>query len=177
MKRLLLLRHAQALNDAPSDKQRALSPKGIDDASALGCLMEKKGFIPDFVLCSPALRTRQTLEALESSIGERPASHPEILYNGAAGDYLTQIQGASDDHSNIMVIAHNPSIYELVIRLSDPTHDAMMQKLSAGYQPATLSVLDCPCDSWADIQFGANALSYITEPLDYNAPARPTRWM
>lgn len=176
-KRLFLLRHAQALSDAPNDKARALSPNGVDDAQALGRLMAKQSYFPDIVLCSPALRTRQTLEALEEGFGARVSNNPEILYNGAAGDYLNEIQKVSDEYSDILLVAHNPSVYELVIRLSDPDQDSMMQRLSAGYQPATLSVLDCSCSSWKDIQFGANELSYLAEPLDYNAPARPTRWM
>lgn len=176
-KRLFLLRHAQALSDAPSDKDRALSPKGIEDAQALGRVMAKKGYFPDLVLCSPALRTRQTLEALEEGLGKRHSERPDILYNGAAGDYLAEIQKASDEYSDVMVVAHNPSIYELVIRLGNPEQDSMMQRLSAGYQPATLSVLECACSSWKDIQFGENDLSYLAEPIDYNAPARPTRWM
>ncbi len=176
-KRLFLLRHAQALSDAPSDKERALSPKGLEDAAALGRLMAKKGYFPDFTLCSPALRTRQTFESLKEGLGKRSAEHPDILYNGAAGDYLGQIQAASDDYDDVLLVAHNPSVYELVIRLSDPENDVMMQKLSAGYQPATLSMLECSCSSWKDIQFGENTLSFLTEPMDYNAPARPTRWM
>lgn len=176
-KRLFLLRHAQALSDAPNDKERALSPKGVDDAMTLGRLMAKKSYFPDLVLCSPALRTRQTLDALEEGLGKRHYEQPDILYNGAAGEYLAEIQKASDQYSDVMIIAHNPSIYELVIRLGNPDQDHMMQRLSAGYQPATLSVLECTCSSWKDIQFGENDLSYLAEPLDYNAPARPTRWM
>lgn len=178
-KRLFLLRHAQALNEAPSDAVRPLSPRGLEDARALGQLMARKSFVPDGVLCSPALRTRQTLEALQEGLGMSPdvIAQPENLYSGAAGAYLHEIQSLSDEHGAILVVGHNPSIYELVIRLSDPSHDHYMQKLSAGYNPATLSVLECPCEAWAEIQLAANPLTYLTEPLDYNAPARPTRWM
>ncbi len=176
-KRLFILRHAQALSNAAQDKDRSLSPKGVDDAQALGRVMAKKGYFPDLVLCSPAQRTKQTLKALEDGLGVRNTAHPAILYNGSAGDYFHEIQNVSDDYSDILLLAHNPSIYELVIRLSNPDQDRMMQRLSVGYQPATLSVLECSCAAWKDIQFGENTLSYLAEPLDYNAPARPTRWM
>ena len=101
----------------------------------------------------------------------------DILYSGGPGAYLYEIQQISDDHNNILMVAHNPSIYELVILLAAQGHESVMQRLSGGYQPATLSVIECKCEKWADIQPAENELVSLIDPMDYNAPARPTRWM
>ncbi len=177
-KKLFLLRHAQASSaQSSSDKSRELTPQGKDDARALGQEMKRLNFIPDLIICSPAVRTKQTLEGVQSALNISNVEHPEILYNGSTGDYLHQIQLISDEHNNVLFIAHNPSIYELVILLSGSGNDTAMQRLSEGYQPASLSAVDVKSETWADIQPAVNALHAIMNPMDYNAPARPTRWM
>lgn len=177
-KRLFLLRHALAVNElSDGDENRPLAPKGKEDAQALGKYMLDNDYMPDFVLCSPARRTRQTLERLQSHLSFDNKQMPNILYSGSTGDYLHEIQKCNDDHQNILIVAHNPSIYDLVRLLAAQGQDSVMQRLSEGYQPATLSVVNCACQKWADIQPVENELANLVSPIDYNAPARPTRWM
>lgn len=177
-KTLFLLRHAMALNDGGAgDKARRLAPRGVEDAEALGKVMIKQNYTPDFVLCSSAVRTRQTFEHLKLNVPTAAIRFEDGLYNGSTGDYLHMLQQISDEYSNILVVAHNPSIYELVILLAAQGSDSVMQRLSEGYNPATLSVVQCQCEKWADIQPAENTLASLTDPMDYNAPARPTRWM
>jgi len=177
-KRLFLLRHAQALGRSESgDKGRALSPKGKDDAQALGQAMQKNGYTPDIILCSPALRTRQTLEGLQKTIEIENVHFIEALYHGSTGDYLNEVQQVSEEYHNILVIAHNPCIYELVSVLATHGEDSVLMRLSEGYAPASLSVISCASKTWADIQPGENTLLSLNDPMDYNAPSRPTRWM
>ncbi len=176
-KRLFLLRHAIAMSDTPEDINRTLAPKGKEDATALGSWMKRKNLLPDFVLCSSATRTRQTLEGLQNNLDTPKVDLRESLYHGSAGDYLSQLQDVSDNYKNVMIIAHNPSIYGFVRLLSTEKDNAFAQRLCEGYSPATLSVIECTSDTWKDIQPGENMLSLMTDPMDYNAPARPTRWM
>ncbi len=157
-KRLFMLRHAQALPSSAGDKSRALSPKGIKDAKALGRIMSEQGYIPDIVLCSPAKRTRQTLENLQTSLQITSVEFAEILYNGSTGDYLYEIQKISGNYNNILIIAHNPCIYELVILLAKQGNENLLQKLSMGYPPASLSVIKCKCESWLNIKPEENEL-------------------
>ena len=177
-KRIFLLRHAQALNNSDSgDHGRALSPKGKDDALALGKTMQDQGYIPDVILCSPALRTRQTLEGVQCSIELKSPKFIDILYNGSTGDYLYEIQKVSNEYNNILFIAHNPCIYELVILLAAQGDGSVFQRLGEGYSPASLSVISCKAKNWEDIQPAENTIQTLINPMDYNAPARPTRWM
>ena len=69
---LFLLRHAQALSTPAGgqDFDRKLSPKGIEDAQALGRHLKSKGYKPDFILCSSAQRTRQTCENIIEGYGK-----------------------------------------------------------------------------------------------------------
>ena len=177
-KRLFLVRHAQALNNSDSgDSGRSLSSKGKDDAVALGKTMQGNDYIPDVILCSPALRTRQTLEGVQCSIKQDNSHFIDILYNGSTGDYLYEIQKVSDAYNNILFIAHNPCIYELVILLAAQGDDSEFQRLGEGYSPASFSVISCKAENWKDIQPAENTIKVLLNPMDYNAPARPTRWM
>ena len=177
-KRLFLLRHAStATQSGGSDIDRVLSPKGQEDAAALGKAMQEKGYVPDIILCSPAPRTRQTFDAVRKSVNMPDAHFLEILYSGSAGDYLHEIQQIDEAHQSILLIAHNPSIYELAVLLAAQSDDTVTQRLGLGYQAGALSVLHCPCKKWTDIQPGENELAALLDPMDYNAPARPTRWM
>ncbi len=174
VKQLFILRHADSLPyHMDGDKERSLSPQGVDDAMGIGRIMLDSGYSPDIILCSPAQRTRQTLTCLEKEWAQKNLDcystvFPEILYNGSVSDYLYEIQQVSDEHDNILLVAHNPSIYELVLLLAAQGRDDMIQKLSMGYNPATLSVINCKCDKWSDIKPVENELSNLIAPMDYN---------
>lgn len=177
-KRLFLLRHAMALSQGnDGDSSRALAPKGVEDAQALGRMMAHKGYVPDVVLCSSAVRTRQTLAGAFPELDTAKVRFIDILYNGSVGDYLYEIQKVDDVNQSILMVAHNPCIYELAVLLAAQGNDSVMQRLSEGYSPASLSVIHCECDKWANIQPAVNVLDHLSSPMDYNAPARPTRWM
>lgn len=179
-KTLYILRHAQAAGAIGGDDfARVLTPKGHGDAKALGVYMSRKNYGVDYVLCSPAERTRQTYEALGLNVPQE--SSPDALYNAMAGDLFKAIQDVPDDVNTLLLVAHNPGVLELLSLLCDPSDDRQAAKLSdqlmMGYQPATLSVLECSCASWKDIQPVENELIDLVSPLDYNADDRPTRWM
>lgn len=178
-KRLFLLRHAVALpaTAAQDDFARNLAPAGVDDAHALGRYMKTCGFIPDYILCSSAVRTQQSLQHLAHDLDLPKAHYLKVFYTGAAGDYLHELQKIPDTAKNVLLIGHNPSIYELVARLCAHGRERALQKLTEGYRPASLSVIHCPRAEWGALQLDENYLYDLTDPLDYNAPARPTRWM
>ena len=71
MRELILLRHAHAEPATPgqSDLDRPLSPQGLAEAESAARWLKEQGLVPDRVLCSPARRTRETLEAVMDAIG------------------------------------------------------------------------------------------------------------
>ena len=71
MRELILLRHAHAEPGAAgqADFDRPLSSQGLAEAEAAGRWLADQGLVPDRVLCSPARRARETLEAVLSLTG------------------------------------------------------------------------------------------------------------
>jgi len=51
MKRLYLLRHAQANHGGTSDKLRSLTTQGHSDAASMGAVMARQNYVPDYILC------------------------------------------------------------------------------------------------------------------------------
>lgn len=178
MKRILLARHAQALPaEGGQDIDRKLSPKGLEDALALGKVLGRRDLAPDYIYCSSAVRTRETcaeiLKGLERDI------HSEFtknIYNANAGQLFHMLQSTDPAHDCVMIVGHNPTIYELAVKMSAQGPDHVLNHLAGGYAPASLSVIEAPIKSWDMLDPNACAITDLLDPLDYNAPARPTRW-
>ncbi len=120
MHQLLLLRHAKAAREAPGlpDRDRPLAPRGQRDAAALGQTMRRLGLTPDLVLVSPALRTRQTLAALEPW-EDTPLVEPmDPLYLADAATLAALLAEVPETVRSLLLIAHNPGLHELARRLA-----------------------------------------------------------
>lgn len=179
MKRLLILRHAQAMGTETggTDKTRKLSPNGVKDAQALGHLMIKEGLTPDLILCSAATRTRETLDGVMESLEGGKIEYLDRLYNADFDVLLNAIHEAADDVETLLLVAHNPGIHALAARLAADDGSAAVDRLSMSYAPATLTVLDCDVEAWSDIKPYENVARAVHETSEYNADDRPTRWM
>ena len=70
--RLWLLRHAKSSwdDDRLADIDRPLAPRGVRAADAMATYIAGASIRPSLVVCSPALRARQTFEHVQASLGE-----------------------------------------------------------------------------------------------------------
>lgn len=166
MKRLYLLRHAKAVASAPEDRQRVLSEAGHAQALALGDVMLEKGYTPQAVFCSPALRTKETYEDIAACIGSAEyIDDREKLYHASPGDLLTLLQAQQEHISSTLIVNHNPSIHQLAFMLTGEAPKDVFQELAVVYKPCTLTVLDCPIERWSALMPGQNRLVALIPPL------------
>lgn len=179
MKKLLILRHAQALGTevGGSDKTRKLSPKGFQDAQALGRLMVKERLIPDLVLCSTATRTRETLDGVLEEVEADKVDYLDRLYNADYDTLLGALRELGEEPESVLIVAHNPGIHTLAARLANDDGSVHVDRLSMSYAPATLTVLECDINDWADLDPLVNQARAVHETVEYNSSDRPTRWM
>jgi len=113
---LIVMRHAKA-GDLPGgpDLERALSPRGLADATRAGQWLAGQGYVPDAVIVSSARRTRQTWRQVSAEFtdyGVR-AHEDEALYEATAGDLLEFVRGTADQAGTLMYIGHNPAAFSL----------------------------------------------------------------
>jgi phosphohistidine phosphatase len=123
-KHLVLIRHAKSSWADPGliDHDRPLSARGRKAAAAVGRDLHQSGLEPDLVLCSSALRARQTLEYLRFAAGTEVAIESS-LYGAAAASLLTRIGRIPSGVGSAVLIAHNPGLEELARILAGAGND------------------------------------------------------
>lgn len=160
MRNLFLLRHAQAAQpQGTEDKLRPLSKQGLADALALGKLMKAKGYVPDFVICSPARRTQQTLRKLTDTFGDIPSIFPPVVYYSTTGQLYDTLKQTESSKQNVLLVSHNPSIHGLARFLVGLGSEEAIMRLNIEYPECTLCVLECPIDSWSTLLPSQNDLA------------------
>ncbi|WP_411833561.1 SixA phosphatase family protein [Pseudoxanthomonas mexicana] len=114
MRELILLRHAHAEPTLPdqADIDRPLSPQGLAEAEAAGRWLAENGLVPDCVLCSPARRARETLEAVLTAIGYVEQRLEDAIYEATAGT-LAGLADAHRETGRLMMVGHNPGFERL----------------------------------------------------------------
>jgi phosphohistidine phosphatase len=139
--RLFLLRHAKAAWALPGQKDfdRTLDDAGFSGAEIVADLAADHGFTPDLILCSTAVRCRQTAEAFRRAIEEDlDISYIDALYAGAADVYRNIIAG--QDVASLMIVGHNPVIEEIF--RESLGEQAAYDAIPAGYPAGALAVID-----------------------------------
>jgi len=114
MRELILLRHAHAepASAGQADLDRPLSPEGLAEAEAAGRWLAEHNLVPDCVLCSPARRARETLEAVLATVGYVDQRLDERIYEATPGT-LAEL---ADDHrqtERLLLVGHNPGLEHL----------------------------------------------------------------
>ena len=70
------------------------------------------------MLCSTALRTRETYERLAAALETAPVLYERRLYAASADDLLELLRTVPDQFSTALVIGHNPGLEQLAALLS-----------------------------------------------------------
>ncbi len=173
MKRIFLLRHAKAegQGEGSDDRSRALTERGRADAARMAVHMRRMKYLPDHVLCSTALRTRETLEYWSVAIAENPkAQFVDALYLAEPETMISLIRGGPDKSRAMMVVAHNPGTEQAAIALLQEElkrgardHlDAIEEK----FPTAALAVIDFEADTWKGVKPGTGRLVDFVRPRD-----------
>jgi phosphohistidine phosphatase len=117
---------------------------------------------PALVLCSTALRARQTLEAL-SLQGE--VGHEDDLYGASAADLLARLRRVPDEIGSVMVVGHNPGLHELAVSCSGKGDPLQLARLR-GKLPTGALVRLSFLGPWASLAPGHATLESLVVPGD-----------
>jgi len=164
MHRLHLLRHAKSSrDDSVEDRERRLSRRGRDDARAVGRTLPLALGGLDLVLCSSALRTRETAELALADV----ASHPEILfedglYLAGPAALLRRLTALDEIAGSVLLIGHNPGLHELALALALPEGKAY-RALAQGKFPTTVRASFAIESPWSQLGKARHRLTdYVT---------------
>lgn len=143
MRELILLRHAhaEAASTGQADLDRPLSPVGLAEAEQAGKWLKDNNLVADCVLCSPARRTRETLEAVLQITGNVEKRLDDAIYEATPGTLFTLVEQRSD-FERLMIVGHNPGLERLVAFLTEGSTSEYR-----GMPPAGVAVLHFPQDA------------------------------
>ncbi|MBZ0130269.1 MAG: histidine phosphatase family protein [Rhodobacteraceae bacterium] len=165
MKRLILVRHAKSSWSESSlpDKDRPLNDRGHEAAPKIGRWLASKGYQPDEVISSAALRCRETWAGILGQLN--PVSNvrfEDYLYLATDAEMLDTLRTASGD--TVLMIGHMPGIGDLArgLRQDPPPKHSLFAK----YPTGAATVLDFQIDDWAEAQFGSARFEAYVAPAD-----------
>lgn len=170
---LWVLRHAKAVADPPpggADHDRTLAPRGRRDAGALGRRLAGDRFgldrddLPDLVLSSTAVRTRQTTEEVLSALADPPVvDFRHALYYATPEQALAEVQTVPDAARAVLLVGHNPTAHALAAGLGDL--ETAVEVEVKGFPTCALAVYRLPAARWLDIAEGTGTLAgFFTPP-------------
>lgn len=165
---LYLLRHAKAVpqSDAGPDRDRAIEARGRGDALALARWMTANALRPDLILCSPARRTRETLDQVVGALSPPPEIRfDEGLYLADADRLLEALRALPASRHRVMVIGHNPGLHELAQLLSDTARGPLADRLADNLPTSGLALFKVT-GGWAALRRRGARLTALVTPRD-----------
>ena len=163
VRHIYLLRHAHAVaGDATTpDHDRPLSSRGHAECAVIAQWVASHPLTPDMILCSSAIRTRETLASVQAlGVDWPPAIFTPKLYLAPPGELLHQLQALPDEITNILLVGHNPGIQELALLLSGMAHGRDHELLELGMITGGLVGLETGPSAWSDLSPGTARFSF-----------------
>jgi phosphohistidine phosphatase len=165
---LSLLRHAKSSWDAPGldDFERPLARRGEDAAPRMGGFMKKQKIAPQLILCSPAVRTRQTLDLVLPYLSGAPAvAYEDALYLAAARTLLARVRKIDAGVTHAMLVGHDPGMHELAVDLAGSGEAEALAALAHKFPTAGLAVIAFEATTqWSRIAPGKGRLKQFMTP-------------
>lgn len=163
MKQLLLLRHAKSNWEDSSieDFYRPLKKKGEKDAKIIGEYLKNINLLPQYIICSDSVRTKETLKIVLSKINfenKIKFVYAHTLYEASVDNILNEISKINNIFERVMVIGHNPGMIETVVELTKKPFP--FPKFST----SGIAFLKLDINSWKDIKKSKAELEFFKSP-------------
>ncbi|MDE0310140.1 MAG: histidine phosphatase family protein [Acidiferrobacterales bacterium] len=162
--KLIITRHAKSSWEFPelSDHDRPLTERGRRSSDAIGNWLAENGHIPQVVLSSTSVRTRETWSRMARCFSTPiTVEFMPDLYHGGAGSILSVL--SMTDASSALVLGHNPGIgyFAQSILRSLPSHADFLR-----YPTAATLVCEVQMDESGNVELGSGELMDFIVPRD-----------
>jgi phosphohistidine phosphatase len=125
--------------------------------------MLERGIRPELVLCSSALRARETLERLGPAVEGAEVEIEEELYAAGADTLLGRLRRVGDGVDSVLLVGHNPAAELLVLRLTGS--GAGVDRVAEKFPTGALATMELE-RSWSDLGDGAAVLVDFVVPRE-----------
>ena len=163
MHTLFLLRHAKSswADSTLPDAERPLAPRGRRDAKLIAEHLRRLGIEPELILCSTAVRTRETLDVIRPALPNSELALAQDLYAAGADELLARIRQVPATVESVLVIGHNPGLHELALVLASTGDE--LDRLEAKLPTAALATLAL-ASTWRQVAPGDATLAAYVVP-------------
>ena len=146
MHRLHLLRHAKSSwKEDVEDRERRLNRRGREAARLVGRYLPATIGALDLVLCSSAVRTRETMDLVLTDYRVQPRGIIEDeLYAASAKKLMERLRQLDEADRNVLLVGHNPGLYELAIILADANSPDARELASGKFPTAARASFEIP---------------------------------
>jgi phosphohistidine phosphatase len=157
---LLVLRHAQTEDTRPGsrDSERRLTPDGERNAQQVGDYLREQGIMIDTVLCSSAVRARQTFEFLKlgDQLDPDRVEIADRFYNAGGDTLVNAVRELPQDCHVALLVGHAPGAPSMVHELTDPaaSRSEAVSAIESRFPAAALAQLEFEGD-WSTIETGS----------------------
>jgi phosphohistidine phosphatase len=151
---LSLFRHAKSSRDDPrrEDFDRPLDGRGRAAAPRMGAFMRGADINPDVVMCSTAVRTRETAALAFAEFPQPPTViFDKALYHATTDKLLEILGGLRAKTKHVMIVGHNPGLEDLAVRLIGEGPAEARDRIAQKFPTAALAVIDFDQPAWKNI--------------------------
>ena len=169
MKRLAVLRHAKSSwkERELDDFERPLNGRGQRAARRMGREMSERGMQFDFVLASPAVRVRETINGVTQEHElVAPIRFEPRIYMARVAELLELVGTIPDDAENALLVGHNTSAERLVIKLAKDDERGLRKRVEEKFPTAALAIIELPIERWDALQPESGRLVELIYPSD-----------
>jgi phosphohistidine phosphatase len=170
MRRLMLLRHAKSdwSSAGMPDRERPLNKRGRETVPKVAKFIVSAGLLPDSIISSTALRTRQTCDLIAAALPpSTKVGFEDRLYEADAETILAVIRATPDDSHCVLLIGHNPGLQETALMLVSSGDERARSRMREKFPTAGLAVIDFSIDRWAKLKFGRGRLDRFVTPKQF----------
>ena len=164
IRRLHLLRHAKSSWDDPTraDHARPLSTRGTKAGERMRRWLAENDVRPQVVVCSTAVRARETLDLVLPALGAPHVLIEAALYHAPAERLLDRVHTLPDDAGSAMLVGHNPGLERLAALLAAP--GSLRDTVNDAFPTGALATLVATAGSWRKLEPGSMSLTGLVLP-------------
>jgi len=152
-----LMRHGEA--DAgfgmSGDAVRPLTTNGKSHVFRVAQVLKKDVVQFDRILCSPAVRTRQTTSILTSELPAKNIQYEEKIYEADPDTLFRLINQVENEVNHLAMVGHNPGISGLLTYLTGDRYISL--------QPGMLAIIEIQVDEWKEVGRNTGILKEILQ--------------
>lgn len=165
---LLVMRHAKSswATQGLADHDRPLNRRGRAAAAVMACWLESQGLVPDRVLCSTALRTRETAALMRDAVSTFPMPDVEARLYHADAQRMAALLREVAEAERLMLIGHQPGLSALVAHLAMPDADPDCARAFEHFPTGAIAVLRVGAHDWANLDAGCARFTAFSVPRE-----------